>query len=24
LAKFSGQPLLAKGEDFQFTDVELV
>ena len=24
LAKFSGQQLLAKGEDFQFTDVELV
>jgi ribonuclease VapC len=24
LAKFSGQKLLAKGEDFRFTDVELV
>jgi ribonuclease VapC len=24
LAKFSGQKLLAKGEDFRFTDAELV
>jgi ribonuclease VapC len=24
LAKFSGQKLLAKGEDFRFTDIELV
>jgi ribonuclease VapC len=24
LAKFSGQKLLAKGEDFRFTDVELI